>query len=153
MPSSRATIAAGTRPPRGMATIASNGPRSASRQARARVSRWSSAQVTGKDRPTCADTPDSARSAHVDVHLVDPGRAGGGGQPYTVARHAHVGEGAHHAVGAAPRRCRGTVAGGYRDDLAHLVGAPVARLAERRIERLLVCHFRPLEAENPQPGA
>jgi hypothetical protein len=38
MPSSRATIAAGTRPPRVMHTIAANGPTSASRHASARAS-------------------------------------------------------------------------------------------------------------------
>ena len=37
--SSRATIAAGTRPPRVMATSASNGPEAASRQASALASR------------------------------------------------------------------------------------------------------------------
>src|SRR5919205_2898827 len=46
--SSRATIAAGTSPPRVMQMIASNGPAEASRQARARQSRWNWSQETGK---------------------------------------------------------------------------------------------------------
>src|SRR5580704_1106814 len=48
MPSSRATIAAGTRPPRVMLTIASNGPAPLSRQASARESRWNWSHDTGK---------------------------------------------------------------------------------------------------------
>src|SRR6185437_1488437 len=48
MPSSRATIAAGTRPPRVMQTIASNGPKPLNRQASARESRWNWSQETGK---------------------------------------------------------------------------------------------------------
>jgi hypothetical protein len=46
--SSRATIAAGTSPPRVMATMASNGPASCSRQASARESRWNWSHDTGK---------------------------------------------------------------------------------------------------------
>ena len=46
--SSRAMIAAGTRPPRVTATIASNGPEPARRQASARASRWNWSQETGK---------------------------------------------------------------------------------------------------------
>src|SRR6266508_156424 len=46
--SSRATIAAGTRPPRVMHTTAWNGPTSTSRQASARASRWNASQDTGK---------------------------------------------------------------------------------------------------------
>src|SRR6478736_1184186 len=46
--SSRATIAAGTSPPRVMQTIAWNGPAAASRQAKARASRWNWSQETGK---------------------------------------------------------------------------------------------------------
>src|SRR5262249_16829016 len=48
MPSSRATMAAGTRPPRVTHTIAWNGPAPASRQASARASRWNWSQETGK---------------------------------------------------------------------------------------------------------
>src|ERR1700680_3915369 len=48
MPSSRATMAAGTRPPRVMLTIASNGPAPLSRQASARESRWNWSHDTGK---------------------------------------------------------------------------------------------------------
>ncbi len=40
VPSSRATIAAGTSPPRVIVTIASNGPKPESRHASARASRW-----------------------------------------------------------------------------------------------------------------
>src|SRR3954451_24833691 len=47
LPSSRATIAAGTSPPRVMQTIASNGPAPASRQASARASRWNWSKETG----------------------------------------------------------------------------------------------------------
>src|ERR1700733_13976085 len=46
--SSRATIAAGTRPPRGMAPMALNGPDEASRQANARASLWNWSHETGK---------------------------------------------------------------------------------------------------------
>src|SRR3712207_6816257 len=46
--SSRATMAAGTRPPRVMHTMASNGPADAKRHARARQSRWNWSQETGK---------------------------------------------------------------------------------------------------------
>src|SRR3569623_856971 len=48
MLSSRATIAAGTRPPRVMATQASKGPSAVRRQASARLSRWNWSQLTGK---------------------------------------------------------------------------------------------------------
>src|SRR5262245_8313192 len=48
MPSSRATMAAGTRPPRVTHTIAWNGPAPASRQASARASRWHWSQEPGK---------------------------------------------------------------------------------------------------------
>src|ERR1043166_398811 len=48
MSSSRATIAAATSPPRVIATIASNGPASARRQASARESRWNWSHETGK---------------------------------------------------------------------------------------------------------
>src|SRR5947209_310560 len=48
MPSSRATIAAGTSPPRVIVTIASNGPAPLSRHASARESRWNWSHDTGK---------------------------------------------------------------------------------------------------------
>src|ERR1700731_4113270 len=48
MPSSRATTAADTRPPRVTHTIASNGPVPLSRQASARESRWNWSHDTGK---------------------------------------------------------------------------------------------------------
>src|SRR5882757_1456373 len=46
--SSRATIAAGTSPPRVTVTIAWNGPAPLSRHASARASRWNWSQETGK---------------------------------------------------------------------------------------------------------
>src|SRR5689334_2374209 len=48
MPSSREMIAAGTRPPRVMQTMALNGPEPERRQASARASRWNWSQETGK---------------------------------------------------------------------------------------------------------
>src|ERR1700730_1751054 len=50
-PSSRATIAAGTKPPRVMAITAWNGPTSLSRQVNARQSRWNWSHETGKALP------------------------------------------------------------------------------------------------------
>src|SRR3954454_18821975 len=47
MPSSRATMPAGTRPPRVMPTIAANGPDALRRQASARESRWNWSHETG----------------------------------------------------------------------------------------------------------
>src|SRR5215213_3838444 len=47
VPSSRATMAAGTSPPRVMQTMASNGPSPARRQASARASRWNWSHETG----------------------------------------------------------------------------------------------------------
>jgi hypothetical protein len=47
-PSSRATIAAGTSPPRVTATTALNGPCPDKRQASARASRWNWSHDTGK---------------------------------------------------------------------------------------------------------
>src|SRR5918992_1820213 len=54
MPNSRATIAAGTSPPRVMQTIAVNGPASASRHASARASRWNWSHDTGNAFCGCA---------------------------------------------------------------------------------------------------
>ena len=48
MPSSRATMPAGTSPPRVTATIAEKPPTAESRQASARASRWKASQETGK---------------------------------------------------------------------------------------------------------
>src|SRR5204863_1927205 len=50
-PSSRATIAAGTSPPRVMATTAWNGPSSLSRQVSARQSLWNWSHDTGNGFP------------------------------------------------------------------------------------------------------
>src|SRR5262245_21945787 len=47
-PSSRATMVAGTRPPRVMPMTAANGPRPFSRQVSARQSRWNWSHETGK---------------------------------------------------------------------------------------------------------
>src|SRR5262245_21880880 len=75
MPSSRATIAAGTSPPRVMQTIAVNGPASASRHASARASRWNWSQETGNCFCGCctcnrgcapAGSPTPPCLAHVD---------------------------------------------------------------------------------------
>src|SRR5215510_7328922 len=75
MPSSRATIAAGTIPPRVMHTTAWNGPASASRHASARASRWNWSQETGNcfcgcctGRPVAAPggSPAADCLAHID---------------------------------------------------------------------------------------
>ncbi len=68
MPSSRATIAAGTSPPRVMHTIASNGPASVSRQASARASRWNWSHETGNGLRDCSG------SGAMDVSLTSAGR-------------------------------------------------------------------------------
>src|SRR5215470_3998706 len=74
MPSSRATIAAGTSPPRVTQTIALNGPASASRHASARASRWNWSQETGNcfcgcctySRSLSAGGIAAASLAHID---------------------------------------------------------------------------------------
>src|SRR5215467_7550727 len=53
MSSSRATIAAGTRPPRVTQTTAWNGPAPASRQTSARASRWNWSHETGNAFSGC----------------------------------------------------------------------------------------------------
>src|SRR3546814_16457864 len=71
-----------------------------------------------------------ALSAHVDVHLVDVSLwTGGGRQRHAVGRQAHVGEGAQHVLGIAPRAvgverdAGGVAAGGSaRDDIEGCVG-------------------------------
>src|SRR3546814_10383059 len=63
-----------------------------------------------------------ALSAHVDVHLVDVSLwTGGGRQRHAVGRQAHVGEGAQHVLGIAPRavgveRDAGGVAAGRSEE-------------------------------------
>src|SRR3546814_12797123 len=89
-----------------------------------------------------------ALSAHVDVHLVDVSLwTGGGRQRHAVGRQAHVGEGAQHVLGIAPRavgveRDAGGVAagGGDRADIEGGVGST----AERRVgtEWVSTCTFR-----------
>src|SRR5437588_5134211 len=99
--SSRATIAAGTRPPRVMQTIASNGPTSASRQASARASRWNASQDTGNafSGSGCGMKPprrlagSSERLSHLGQHDLD--RGFGGGELRRIAR-------AHDDVGVGP---------------------------------------------------
>src|SRR5262249_25262385 len=77
MPSSRATIAAGTSPPRVMQTTASNGPASASRHASARASRWNWSQETGNCFSGCctggqvAGAGESAGGALCLAHIDD----------------------------------------------------------------------------------
>src|SRR5580692_11056774 len=108
MPSSRATIAAGTRPPRVMLTIASNGPAPLSRQARARESRWNWSHETGKifsglgggEFGCCGSAMAMATLAlagrklrsHPRQHRLD--RRHGGGDFLPIAR-------AHHHIGIA----------------------------------------------------
>src|SRR5580704_14022128 len=102
MPSSRATIAAGTRPPRVMQTTASNGPTAASRQASALASRWNASHETGKAFsgsgcgiriPSALAAPGSERLPHLGEHGLD--RALGGGELRRIARaHDDVGVGA-----------------------------------------------------------
>src|SRR5436309_10042004 len=101
--SSRATIAAGTRPPRVMQTTAWNGPTSASRHASARASRWKASQETGKAFSSCGcgmenlSAPGakqgSERLSHLGEHGLDRGL--GGGEPRRIAR-------AHHDIGVGP---------------------------------------------------
>ena len=71
MSSSRATIAAGTSPPRVMQTIAANGPASASRQASARASRWNWSQETGNGFFASWLRHQSLSSTHIE-HEIEP---------------------------------------------------------------------------------
>src|SRR5438067_915081 len=100
--SSRATIAAGTRPPRVMHTTASNRPISASRQASARASRWNASHETGNAfsgsgcfmRNTFgAGATGSERLSHPGEHALDRGFSRG--ELRGVAR-------AHHDIGIGP---------------------------------------------------
>src|SRR5436305_6165074 len=69
-PSSRATIAAGTRPPRVIAITALNGPTSFSRQVSARQSLWNWSQETGKALPARSCALSSGCSAIFIVSVV-----------------------------------------------------------------------------------
>src|SRR5882672_4692065 len=89
MPSSRATIAAGTSPPRVTQTIALKGPASASRQASARASRWNWSQETGNCFCGCctsgqgcapAGSPTRPCLAHVDDEVEARRHAGARGR-------------------------------------------------------------------------
>src|SRR4030081_448877 len=101
--SSRATIAAGTRPPRVMQTIAWNGPASTSRQASARASRWNASQETGNafSGSGCGMGSLSARLARPGSERLSPlgehglDRGLGGGELRRIAR-------AHDDVGVGP---------------------------------------------------
>src|SRR5258707_2963152 len=74
-PSSRATIAAGTSPPRVIAITAWNGPTSFSRQVSARQSRWNWSHETGKALPARSCALSSGWSAiNLLLHLSDHGR-------------------------------------------------------------------------------
>src|SRR6185369_9335324 len=97
MSSSRATTAAGTRPPRVTATMPLKGPASTSRQASALALRWSSSQVTGKFfcgtllmlRPPKAEI----RSAEAGVVArAGPGNNEGGGAPSSRQRQGQGGD-------------------------------------------------------------
>src|SRR3546814_6586163 len=89
-----------------------------------RISDWSS-DVCSSDLGPMAKGVRVALSAHVDVHLVDVSLwTGGGRQRHAVGRQAHVGEGAQHVLGIAPRAvgverdAGGVAAGGSdRDDI------------------------------------
>src|SRR5258708_8989112 len=100
-PSSRATIAAGTSPPRMIAITAWNGPTSFSRQVSARQSRWNWSHETGNAFParSCAlssgfsvialspalfGSPDHVQSRQ---HLLDRGHRGS--ELFGVARADH----------------------------------------------------------------
>src|ERR1700730_3187775 len=73
-PSSRATIAAGTSPPRVIAITAWNGPTSFSRQVSARQSRWNWSHETGKALPARSAALSSGGSAIIVLlHLPDHG--------------------------------------------------------------------------------
>src|SRR5215475_7818820 len=103
-PSSRATIAAGTSPPRVMAITAWNGPTSLSRQVNALQSRWNWSQDTGNALPARSWAMRSAplsmsflfacrelaRHSQSRQHLLD--RVHRGGELVGVAR-------THHKIG------------------------------------------------------
>src|SRR5262245_57798713 len=113
MPSSRATIAAGTRPPRVTQTIAWNGPAPASRHASARASRWNWSHETGKAFCGCGCgcssgcaivLPNRKRAggllAHVE-HEIEPC-----GEPVPSLRHSHHQLAAEQPVAAVHRLVR-----------------------------------------------
>src|SRR5215471_10063739 len=104
MPSSRATIAAGTRPPRVTQTIAWNGPAPASRHTSARASRWNWSHETGKAFcgccSGCAMTFGPPPLPHVEHEIEPRGKAVAG------IGHAHHQLAAKEAVAAVRRLVR-----------------------------------------------
>src|ERR1700758_5551290 len=127
MPSSRATIAAGTRPPRVPQTIAGTGPAPASRQARARASRWNWSHETGKAFCGCG----CACSSGCAIVLPKRKRAGGllahveheiepCGEPVAGLRHSHHQLAAEQTVAAVHRLVRGVELGGGHASLRRL---------------------------------
>src|SRR5437016_7386419 len=158
--SSRATMAAGTRPPRVIAMMPRQGPRSRRRQASARAWRCRSSQVTGKCLSGVLDSLMGSgagvpRSAYEDLDLVPPSRGAGRRREIdSLGRQAHAGERAHDALGVAlgvagverglagiaapPRYCH-HIEGG--------AGTAVERSAYGAVERLLVSDVRLVEAD------
>src|SRR5262249_422965 len=119
MPSSRATMAAGTSPPRVMHTMAANGPAPLSRQASARESRWNWSHDTGNalDGATtsfmatsCPTLGDSKPPTHPAPPFSRPPRPAAGHPtppappaPRFVAARAAGGEAVNHRKSLAPR--------------------------------------------------
>src|SRR5262249_11667385 len=128
MPSSRATIAAGTSPPRVTQTIAWNGPAPASRPASARASRWDLCHETGKAfcgcgcgcSSGCAIVPPTDRLgrsgvlAHVE-HEIEPC-----GEPVAGLRHSHHQLAAEQSVAAVHRLVRKVELSGEHASLRRL---------------------------------
>src|SRR5215472_18423313 len=118
MPSSRATIAAGTRPPRVTQTIAWNGPAPSSRHASARASRWNWSHETGKAFCGCGCGCSSGCAivfpdrkgwdvlAHVE-HKIEPRD-----EPVTSLGHSHHQLAAEQSVAAVHRLIRKIELGG-----------------------------------------
>src|ERR1043166_2323775 len=161
--SSRAPMAAGTRPPRVIAMMPRQGPRSRSRQASARACRCSSSQVTGKCLSgvlgslmgSGARVP---RSAYEDLDLVPLSRGAGRlRQIDALGRQSHAGERAHNALGVALgvagiERGLACIAAGprYRHHVEGGTGTPIKRTAHGAVERLLVSDIRFIEVDHHQ---
>src|SRR6185312_2083231 len=150
MSSSRATSAAGTRPPRVTAMMPRNGPCAARRQASARASRSISSQLTGKFFLAATGgllgANGAGHSAHVDLDLVAlDARAGRGRESDAIGRQAHIRQRAQHAFGialggVAMQRHLGRAAsiGRYRDEIEARTRPALQRLPDGRIESFLV---------------
>src|SRR5215469_13104301 len=157
MSSSRATIAAGTSPPRVTATMPANGPSPATRHASARQSRWISSQLTGKFLIAVGSAPPPFTplrcSADVELDLVAlHAGAGGRRERHALGRKPHAGERAQYILGIAlggvgmERHLRGIAGvGRHGDEIEGGVRAPFQRAANRSIERLLIGHVRTIE--------